>query len=202
MIADELERLATLHRDGSLSDTQYEAAKERVLGGESRFDPEIERQNAVARLDVGWLQVQQSYARGHRGHLPTGSSPHAIYAVIGIVVVASLVGVPTLIRSRSASLEGVLLTLAGIAVVIALLIFDLQRTRRYLRDQRMYEVQRHQILSGPMDWRTIGKTIETDTPVDISPRSESPHGESLPPDAATPTKGMSPIRPFSDIRLP
>jgi hypothetical protein len=82
MNADELERLAALHREGSLSDAQYEAAKERVLAGELWFYPEIERQNAVARLDVGWLQVQQSFARGHRGHLPTGSSPHAIYAAL------------------------------------------------------------------------------------------------------------------------
>jgi hypothetical protein len=87
------------------------------------------------------------------------------------------------------------------AVVVGVLIFELQRTRRYLRDERIYEVQRHQILSGPMDWRTIRNTIETAPAVVPTPQSESSHGESPPPDVKTPTK-VSPIRSFSDIRLP
>jgi hypothetical protein len=198
MITDELERLASLHRTGSLTDAEFAAAKERVLSGAAPVDADVERENALTRLDVAWLKTQQDYSRWRRGYLPTENTSLQLFVVIGIVVVLGLTVAASLKPSR-ASIKDVIFFMGLIPAVIVGVVHELRRTRRYLTAERAYQLERGRILDGTFNRDTLAATVEVRQQVPPL----MPTCESTPETGATPagsprihpgTSGSSPTQ--------
>jgi hypothetical protein len=126
-MADQLEKLASLHGSGALSDTEFEAAKARVLGTapagpahsqSTSFGPPLAPWPAPAPVKVGPSPAPPSPRR--RKHLTWTPFKSKLLAVLVLVLAVALGGGGY--QSLSASLNGTaanLTTAAIVALVVA-----------------------------------------------------------------------------------
>lgn len=87
-IPQQLEKLASLQRDGILTDEEFEVAKQRVItegsvanevGDSSAHLEEIKRQNELARIDREWEMERKEYqVRGRYGARYTPSKAGSV----------------------------------------------------------------------------------------------------------------------------
>jgi hypothetical protein len=95
MIADELERLAALHRAGDLNDAEYAAAKQAAIAKSESERPDAPSESDVRqelmRLDVQWLKQKSDLWAARWGPSMTHDDARFWYLVLGVPAVIGIV---------------------------------------------------------------------------------------------------------------
>lgn len=159
-IPQQLEKLASLHRDGILTDEEFEVAKRRVItegpATSDRSDSsaqleEIARQNELARIDREWQLEREKYeVHGKYGarYIPTkhGSVGMGVFCVFFGVIWMSFTsefpggsGLFALFP-----LFGLIPTVAGIGFAVV----GFQKASHYERARQRYHRRRREMLSS------------------------------------------------------
>ena len=153
-ISDELEKLDRLRREGTLSESEFELAKRKVLEGpqtaESDQLEEIKSQNELAQLDREWELEREDYmVTGRYGnrHIPKQSTS----LLSGIVIVVfgifwtSMASTITGFGAPGAfsffPMFGVLFIVVGVIVSIS----SFFTARQYNEAQRRYKRRRREL---------------------------------------------------------
>jgi len=128
VIADEMERLAALHRAGDLTDAEFAAAKERLLGGTGDVRPGVSK-----NLETNWIRTRQQYMF-HEGGIPTRGALFAVWIMGGVFVFLMLM----MISASGSSIKPehritAFVTLAFIVMMLAIL---QMRANRFFRAER------------------------------------------------------------------
>lgn len=165
-IANELQKLQELHRGGALSDEEFAAAKAAVIATGSGIGrttdsalqeqvEELQRQQAITRLDREWEVEQEQYmAYGRYGGRFTPSRGGSLFG--GAIIVVMGIAFMSLCWNSS-PLIGVMFVLFGVGITI----YSDSRARQYERAQQKYRRRRARLLAGQPDEDDVAIPVAT-----------------------------------------
>jgi hypothetical protein len=150
-ISDELERLETLRQSGTLTQEEFQRAKERVLSAppveSSQQLEEIKTQNAIAQLDREWELERENYmmtGRYGNRYLPKTESSIAG----GIILVGFGTFWTLMTLSTGAPIFFPIFGVVFVGIGVVNCITGIRKAGQYQFAERRYRERRHRLLGG------------------------------------------------------
>jgi hypothetical protein len=151
-IADEIEKLESLLRSGTLTQEEFQRAKEKVLSAPSAESSqqleEIKTQNAVAQLDREWELERENYmmtGRYGNRYLPKTESSIAG----GIILVGFGTFWTLMTLSMGAPIFFPIFGIVFVGIGVVNCITGIRKAAQYQYAERRYRERRHRLIGGP-----------------------------------------------------